>query len=189
MSNQQMELVVFANSCTINLAMKAWLEFWHITPFIKGIKHSLVSARNEAVRDFLARDSEATHLILMDENCWPNQTTNSILSCNGDVIYLGHIMSSGTPAHFGQATMGTACCRFSREALEAIEKPWFQYEYDNDGIEWTECECEHITKKLTEAGYPPKMVGVIPHEVTLIAEMGPNGMRTTTREKFLGKFV
>ena len=187
---QQMELMVFAHNCQINLAMKAWLDRWHIVPYFKGLKHSLVSARNEAVRDFLERGSAATHLIMFDNNVWPNQSTDAILSSEGDAIYLGHVATSGKPAHFGEETMATACCRFSRAALQDIQPPWFAYTYDDMGIEWITCECDSITKNLISAGYCPKMVGTVPHAVEMIAEMGPSGkMRFCTKEAFLDKFI
>lgn len=185
MEHQIMELVILAKDCNINLALQAWLDRWHITPHVKIDKHNIPSARNAAVDEFLAANGKATHLIFMDNGIWPDPSTDAILRASGHTIYLGYASTDGNVAHIGDGKIGCSCARFSREALQAIDAPWFEFQTDEKGIEVTACECTNISNKLADKGFTPRMVGVVHHAVEMLAEPTDKGIRLITKADFL----
>ena len=74
-----------------------------------------------------------------------------------------YIGSHSKRAHDGPGYIGAGCMRISRVALEAIERPWFQFVMTNDGLDVHQCECGHFCDKAMAAGIHPVKMGKIGH--------------------------
>jgi hypothetical protein len=178
---KRIQFRVLAHDYQLNIGMLNWFRRHGITPDIKVNRHTVAAARNGAVIDFLA--GEASHLILMENGAWPDESSDVILQGDQDAVYLGHVATGGHIGHVGDGELGCACVRLSRACLEAIEPPWFGFEFDKTGSQSIKCDCMMLRDKLHAAGFKTYMVGVIAHRVEMLALPSEDGTSMVIKSK------
>ncbi|MEI8374804.1 MAG: hypothetical protein WCJ35_18425 [Planctomycetota bacterium] len=129
-----------------------------------GIDH----ARNQNIRRFLREDVSAgkTHLLSIDADMVPVESTAEILTEPGELLYCGYVDRFGSRGHIGQGDFGAACFRASAELLARMGDQWFEMGYHNG--KRIACECSYFHNIAQQAGGRSRQVGVIGHQQTCV---------------------
>lgn len=130
--------------------------------------YDIAHTRNQNVRRFLREDVPRgkTHLIMIDADMVPVESTMAILHAPGELIFCGFVGASGSHGHLGDEDFGAACFRVSANLLQKLPDPWFETLYTK-GVR-TCCDCRYFQRLAFRVGVESKMVGIIGHQQTCI---------------------
>jgi hypothetical protein len=143
-------------------------------------------ARNQTVNRFLAEDRQFDPLLMIDADMAPlpdqpdgQRGSDAILTEPGDILYCGFIGAGGIRGHYGNGDFGAACCRISREVLEAMLPPWFRFPTNAASTVRTSCECTYFRARA-KSRWPIRMVGIVGHLQPMILVPDPAGTRAVS---------
>lgn len=174
---------VLAYRCHPNTWLVQWLTRhgldWRRSD--QSIRHMDV-AMNRAVTNFLAGE-HYDYFLSINADAVPTESTERLLTEEGDLLYCGHVGSEGSRGHVGDENFGLGCFRASRKLLESMPMPWFEREVNADtplrGKCWADrgewsppltevpgCECNSFRVKAAGLGKKSRMVGIVGDEQT-----------------------
>jgi hypothetical protein len=164
----------------INAELEGWLKRIGQTCPVRLIhsRYDLCMARRQCVENFLSNDVPAgyTHLIQMDDDCVPLDTTDNILTAEGDLVYCSQPGRNGHRGHWGDGDFGCGCCRISAElAAKVGVAASFDLGLNPSRTKMVKCECHVFRDRARELGYESKMVGDVGHYVEVVIAFDPYG--------------
>ncbi len=162
---------IISRDGTYNPYLRAWLLRHDLPHSVIRSPYGLVTGRNGAAEDFLAGDG--SDLLMLDRCMAPDEDAEAILTAPGDLVYCGAVAHGCS--HFGNGDFGIACGRMSRQLLEKIDAPWFQFMLNATGTKVVACECQHLLARARDTGYKPRMVGRCRHLVQMMVKPDEEG--------------
>jgi len=125
--------------------------------------------RNMEVGRWLEED-RTRFLLMVDSDMVPVDETNAILTADGDVVACAYVDQHGHSIDLKQHGIQTGCLRVSREVMQVLPPPWFEYKVSEDIRQTTQGEAYTFSQKLlTASGVAPKVVGRIGHMLHMVA--------------------
>jgi hypothetical protein len=157
-----------------NPELTAWLEGVRKTCPVRMVysQYDICLARRQCLANFLRVDVPAgyTHLVQIDEDMVPVESTNAILTAPGDLVYCGYRGKRGRRGHYGDGDFGCGCSRISADLAAKVDPAAsFDFDLDPDRLEVVGCECDGFRRQAEAMGYESRMVGVVGHLVEMIA--------------------
>ena len=160
-----------------NPDLTAWLEIARRSFPVRMVysHYDICLARRQCLANFLRSDVPAgyTHLVQIDEDMVPVESSERILTEPGDLVYCGYRGRHGQKGHYGDNDFG---CGFSRISADLAAKvaPAFAFDFrlSDDRLSVVGCECETFAREAMVFGYRPRMVGVVGHLVEMVAIPG-----------------
>jgi len=157
-----------------NPELTAWLEGVRRDCPVRMVysQYDICLARRQCLANFLRVDVPAgyTHLVQIDEDMVPVETTDSILTAPGDLIYCGYRGKRGRRGHYGDGDFGCGFCRISADLASRLDlAASFDFRFTEDRLAVMRCECDVFADQAGILGYDPIMVGVVGHLVEMIA--------------------
>jgi hypothetical protein len=129
-------------------------------------------ARRQSLANFLRDDVPAgcTHLVQIDEDMVPVETTELILTAPGDLAYCGYRGQRGRRGHYGDGDFGCGCSRISADLAGKVNVATsFDFALDAARTAVVGCECEVFRRHAQLLGFSSLMVGVVGHLVEMVA--------------------
>jgi len=165
-----------------NPDLTAWLEIARRSFPVRMVysHYDICLARRQCLANFLRSDVPAgyTHLVQIDEDMVPVESSERILTEPGDLVYCGYRGRHGQKGHYGDNDFGCGCCRISAALAEAVRPDMalsFRFILDEAGTGVAACECDVFRRLAGALGYTSRMVGVVGHLVEMIAVPTPDG--------------
>jgi len=164
MNPDRIQIAVF-DGLPIDPHLMDWLKMFRHVEMVSRFKGKdaaphLAMWRNRVCKWFLEK-TELDALLFLEHSKLPMPSTFGVIASDWDVCGCVYTYDDATHCHPEDGLLGTGCLRMSRLALEAMEKPWFDYILTPDGCNVDLCSCGWFCKRATEAGFPPKTVGRI----------------------------
>jgi hypothetical protein len=134
--------------------------------------YDICLARRQCLAIFLRNDVPAgyTHLVQIDEDMVPVETTERILTEPGDLVFCGYRGRHGQRGHWGDGDFGCGCCRISAELAGKLDLACaFDFRLSDDRLAVLACECDTFAHEALRVGCRPRMVGVVGHLVEMVA--------------------
>ena len=157
-----------------NPGLMAWLEIARASYPVRMVysQYDICLARRQCLANFLRSDVPAgyTHLVQIDEDMVPVESSERILTEPGDLVYCGYRGRHGQKGHYGDNDFGCGFSRISADLAARVPlEDAFEFDLAEDRLQVTGCECEHFRLLAEAAGHQSKMVGVVGHLVEMIA--------------------
>lgn len=178
--------VIICDSRAMNPWLSRWMErFEYVrltsmaSPDEFGGKDFLAAKRNRALKWFLEK-TELSWVLMLDDDIVPLDgledcpDTWPLVECQADITSARFVNKTGHEAHHKEGDLAMAAVKVSRRALERIRPPWSHFEFDEEGIEITQCECDHFAAKARAAGFCPVKAGAVGHLATAVLIPGRN---------------
>ncbi len=105
----------------------------------------------------------------------PLSETDELVHKDAPIVATRAWAKTGAESHTGPGEFSMACLKVHRSVVEAIEPPWFAFEYTDDGAAQTSCECGYFARKARAAGFECVHAGKIGHRITVTVVPGENG--------------
>jgi len=168
-----------------NPGLMAWLEIARASYPVRMVysQYDICLARRQCLANFLRNDVPAgyTHLVQIDEDMVPVETTERIVTEPGDLVYCGYRGRRGRRGHYGDGDFGCGCCRISAELAAAVPvASSFRFIHNEEGTEVVACECDVFRRAAEAAGYRSRMVGVAGHLMEMVAVPADDGSDKVT---------
>ena len=157
-----------------NPDLTAWLEIARRSFPVRMVysQYDICLARRQSLANFLLNDVPAghTHLVQLDEDMVPVETTERILTEPGDLVFCGYRGRHGQRGHYGDGDFGCGCSRISAELASKVDlAESFDFGLSPDRLAVAQCECDTFRLQAERVGYASRMVGVVGHLVEMIA--------------------
>ena len=157
-----------------NPELTAWLEVIRQTCPVRMVysQYDICLARRQSLANFLRNDVPAgyTHLVQIDEDMVPVETTDRILTAPGDLVYCGYRGQRGRRGHYGDGDFGCGCSRISADLAGKVDVATsFDFGLSPDRLAVIRCECDMFRRQAKELGFSSLMVGVVGHLVDMVA--------------------
>lgn len=157
-----------------NPELTAWLEVVRKTCPVRMVysQYDICLARRQSLANFLRDDVPAgcTHLVQIDEDMVPVETTDNILTAPGDLVYCGYRGKRGRRGHYGDGDFGCGFSRISADLAGKMHVPAsFNFVFNADSTAVVGCECEVFRRHAQLLGISSLMVGVVGHLVEMVA--------------------
>jgi len=156
-----------------NPELTAWLEVVRRDCPVRMVysQYDICLARRQCLANFLRNDVPVgyTHLVQIDEDMIPVETTDHVLTEPGDLIYCGYRGKCGRRGHHGNNDFGCGCSRISADLAAKVDLATsFNFGFNADCTEVTQCECQVFAEQARSLGYQSRMVGVVGHCVNIV---------------------
>ena len=169
--------VIIINNRAVNPFLLRWLDrFKHVrltsasTPGTFDSLDLINCKRNRELKRY--RDhTKLPWVLLLDDDIIPLDglmdcpDTWPLIECKADVASARFVSKAGSEAHGENGEFAFAAAKISRRALERTGPPWSQFDFDEEGITRTRCECNHFAAKARDAGFYPAKAGAVGHIV------------------------
>ena len=109
--------------------------------------------RNLAIRDCAIGSGDWTDALFIDNDVTPTASTWQFLEGDGDVVACRCSMKGHPHAWDHPEDFHNALWRCKTKVLRAIEPPWFNFIYSDDGCSVLGCDCLYFAKKVRAAGF------------------------------------
>lgn len=176
MNPETIQVVVF-DGLPINVHLLEWVQkfpnFTRASDVVRKPYPDLVGMWRNMICDSFLKATDLTHILMLDADMVPLPETKPIWSEDAPVMGCDYIGSHSERAHDGPGYIGCGCMRISREALEVIPRPWFDFVLKDDGLGVERCECGHFCEKAMAAGLHPVKRGKMGH--IMEAVVSPSG--------------
>jgi hypothetical protein len=175
---------IISRTGKVSIETYGWLNSHRLDFAVSVDRHNVITNRNSSVQRFLLEDVPKgyTHLMQIDDDAVLIRESQSILTEQGDVVYLGMKSRNGQHAHYGNDDFGCTAFRLSAELLQKMDKqgkPIFDFVYNAKKTQAINCECNYFRSNAEALGYKSKMVGLIGHNVSCcIKPAGEQGQGT-----------
>ena len=133
----------------------------------------MVAVWRNGICAWFLQKTELDHLLMIDADMVPLPDTKPVWSEDAPILGCDTVNGRGHRTHDQPGHVGCGCIRMSREALESIPKPWFMFEFDDNGLKVTQCECGYFCEKAMASGFHPVKSGKMGH--IMPAVVSPNG--------------
>ena len=163
----ELQIIVFDGK-GINPILREWLKGKRVkcaSEFGSAFPNIAIW-RNRAVKWFLETDFE--EVLFVDDDMVPIKATKPFFENPAPIVSATCLSSTGKDSHSGEGNASAGFLKISREVLERIEPPWFDYPLFDDGTLPEMCECAYFVKKAFGAGFHPVKAGVVGHIVEAV---------------------
>jgi len=143
----------------------AWLYNTFPPPNVIALcVRGITEARNTAVRELVLKAPEKiTDFIFMDRDMRPGLATLPFLQADGDIVACEYPLAD-MRAWADPTALHMGLVRVKRKVFEAVEAPWFLFEYSPDGARRAKCECAYFRDKALAAGFGLVRAGWCDHD-------------------------
>ena len=159
--------VVIMDGAPINFHLLEWVQKFpchaKASDLIKKPYPDLVAMWRNLICDWFLKETDLKHILMLDADMVPLPETKPIWSEDAPIMGCDYIASHSNRCHDGPGYIGCGCMRLSREALETVPKPWFQFILAPDGLNVERCECGHFCEQAMAVGLYPVKRGKMGH--------------------------
>ena len=192
MDAETIQVVIF-DGAPVNVHLLKWARNFPHMAMASDIMlkpyPDLVSMWRNKVCDWFLRETELAHILMIDADMVPLHETQPIWDEDAPIMGCDYIGSHASRAHDGPGFIGCGCMRISREALELIVRPWFQFDLRDDGLNVDRCECGHFCGAAMKAGLHPVKKGKIGHIMpAVVSPLGEVGKGDKAQIQLLSKW-
>ena len=183
--NKDIQAIIF-DSRPMNPWLSRWLErFEHVrltstaSPDEFGGRDFLASKRNRILKWFLD-ETRLPWVLLLDDDIVPLDGledcpgTWPLVESQADITSARFVNKGGHEAHRAEGDLAMAAVKISRRALERIAPPWSHFDFTEDGVNLTHCECDYLADRARAAGFCPVKAGAVGHLATAVLIPGRN---------------
>lgn len=161
-------LIIVFDGKGINPILKEWLkgrDVKYASEFGSAFP-SIAIWRNRAVKWFLETDFE--EVLFIDDDMVPIKETEPFFDNPAPIVGAHYLTPHGHDSHMGEGNVACGFLKISREVLEKIEPPWFDYPLKDDGTAPEVCECAYFVQQAFKAGFHPVKAGLVGHIVEAV---------------------
>jgi len=135
---------------------------WRKIAFVDAGQRDEAAQYNQAIKVALA--SNQNHFVFCDSDIRPDmESMVPFWSATADVVGAKY-PTENLHAWDDPAVIHGGMWRTRREVLEALEPPYFEWEFDAEHTHVTKCLCWHFCDKVRAAGFTVAQAGTAKHE-------------------------
>lgn len=178
MNLETIQVVVF-DGLPVNKHLRNWVRRFPNYIYAseiadKGLPDLIGMWRNRVCYWFL-KETELEYLLMIDADMVPIKETIEIVRGEAPLAGCRYIAKDGEDIHREDGRIGCGCMRIRRDVLETVQRPWFAYKQNDDGLEVSRCECERFCDNAREAGIFPLKRGAIGHVMPAVVSPKADG--------------